>query len=249
MKSVLLDKVLEWRDVVVIDFENYQCIPTDLLNEDYVYYLFCGATTTKCANAYKEMLYAYDINIIETKHVGTNFVDNRISMYIGYIFGKYSPRQVILVSNDIDYYEMYMDLKDHGYPIIYREPSLTCKEAIRRQSDYLLGNPMSKPNTQNSSNKEADVLKELTSFNQKANLILKKIEESKQSDDIKGIVEKIMELNKGDPVVASSRMTHYLRKKMKMNKTETNKTLNQIHAKYVELVETRGKEKFYKILL
>lgn len=62
---------------------------------------------------------------------------------------------------------------------------------------------MSKPNTQNSSNKEADVLKELTSFNQKANLILKKIEESKQPDDIKSIVEKIMELNKGDPVVAS----------------------------------------------
>ena len=58
-----------------------------------------------------------------------------------------------------------------------------------------------------------------------------------------------MELNKGDPVVASSRMTHYLRKKMKMNKAETNKTLNQINAKYVELVETRGKEKFYKILL
>ena len=56
-------------------------------------------------------------------------------------------------------------------------------------------------------------------------------------------------LNKGDPVVASSRMTHYLRKKMKMTKTETNKTLNQINAKYVELVETRGKEKFYKILL
>ena len=31
----------------------------------------------KCANAYKEMLYAYDINIIETMHVGTNFVDNQ----------------------------------------------------------------------------------------------------------------------------------------------------------------------------
>ena len=195
------------------------------------------------------MLNVYDINIIETKHVGANFVDNRISMYIGYIFGKYSPRQVILVSNDIDYYEMYMDLKSHGYPIIYREPSLTCKESIRRQSDYLLGNPMSKPNPQNSSNKEDAVLKELTSSIQKADLILKKIEESKQQDDIKSIVEKIMELNKGDPVVASSRMTHYLRKKMKMTKTETNKTLNQINAKYIELVETRGKEKFYKILL
>lgn len=249
MKSELIDRVLEWRDVVLIDFENYQCIPTDLLNEDYVYYLFCGSTTTKCANAYKEMLNAYDINIIETKHVGTNFVDNRISMYIGYIFGKYSTRQVILVSNDIDYYEMYMDLKSHGYPIIYREPSLTCKEYIRRQSDYLLGNPMSKPNPQNSSNKEADALKELTSFNQKMDLILKKIEELNQHDDIKSIVENIMELNKGNPIVASSKMTHYLRNKMNMSKVETNKVLNQINTKYVELVETRGKEKFYKILL
>jgi len=249
MKSELLDRVLEWRDVVVVDFENYQCIPTDLLNEDYVYYLFCGATNTKCVNAYKEMLNAYDINIIETKHVGANFVDNRISMYIGYIFGKYSPRQVILVSNDIDYYEMYLDLKDHGYPIVYREPSLTCKESIRRQSDYLLGNPMSKSNPQNSSNKEADVLKELTSSIQKADLILKKIEESKQSDNLKGIVEKIMEFNNGDSNIASSKITHYLRKKIKMTKTEANTTLNKISTQYMELVETRGKEKFYKILL
>lgn len=242
MKSELIDKVLEWKDVVVVDFENYQCVPTDLLNEKYVYYLFCGATTTKRANAYKEMLNAYDINIIETKHTGTNFVDNRISMYIGYIFGKYSPKQVILVSNDIDYYEMYMDLKSHGYPMVYREPSLTCKEAVRRQSDYLLGNPLSKPNPHNSSNKEDDVVKEMPSFNQKADLILKKIEESKQPDDIKSIVQKIIELNKGDSVVASSKMTHFLRNKMKMSKSEMDHAINQIHAKYVELVKTKGTE-------
>ena len=249
MKSELLERILEWRDVVVVDFENYQCIPTDLLNEEYVYYLFCGATTIKCANAYKEMLNAYDINIIETKHVGANFVDNRISMYIGYIFGKYSPRQVILVSNDIDYYEMYIDLKNHGYPIVYREPSLTCKESIRRQSDYLLGNPMSKLNPQNSSNKEVDVLKELTSSIQKADLILKKIEESKQSDNLKTIVENIMKFNNGDPNIASSKITHYLRKKLKMPKTQASTTLDRISLQYMELQETRGKEKFYKILL
>ena len=40
------------------------------------------------------MLEGYDINIVETKSVGTNFVDNRISMYIGYMFGKYNPRRV-----------------------------------------------------------------------------------------------------------------------------------------------------------
>ena len=63
MKSELLDRVLEWRDVVVVDFENYQCIPTDLLNEDYVYYLFCGATTAKCANAYKVQLTANSVRL------------------------------------------------------------------------------------------------------------------------------------------------------------------------------------------
>lgn len=53
---------------------------------------------------------------------------------------------------------------------------------------------MSKLNTQSFSNKEADVLKELTSSIQKADLILKKIEESKQSENLKGIVERLWNL-------------------------------------------------------
>lgn len=65
-------------------------------------------------------------------------MDNRISMYIGYIFGKYIPKQVILVSNDIDYYEMMMDLKAHGYTIMLREPSLNSKEQQRRQMDLMM---------------------------------------------------------------------------------------------------------------
>ena len=108
---------------------------------------------------------------------------------------------------------------------------------------------MSKLNTQSFSNKEADVLKELTSSIQKADLILKKIEESTQSENLKGIVERIMEFNNGDSNITSSKITHYLRKKIKMTKTEANTTLNKISTQYMELVETRGKEKFYKILL
>lgn len=87
---------------------------------------------------------------------------------------------------------------------------------------------MSKLNTQSFSNKEADVLKELTSSIQKADLILKKIEESKQSENLKGIVERIMEFNNGDSNITSSKITHYLRKKIKMTKTEANTTLNKI---------------------
>ena len=58
-----------------------------------------------------------------------------------------------------------------------------------------------------------------------------------------------MEFNNGDPNIASSKITHYLRKKRRMTKTEANTTLNKISTQYMELVETRGKEKFYKILL
>lgn len=138
MKTELVEEMLEWKNVVVIDFENYQCIPSDLLNKDYIYYLFCGVNTVTNANKYKAMLDGYDVNVIESKHTGTNFVDNRISMYIGYIFGKYSPRQIVVVSNDIDYYEMIFDLKNHGYPIVLREPSLGSKDVIKRQQEYIL---------------------------------------------------------------------------------------------------------------
>ena len=102
--SEIIEKKLDFKVVVIVDFENYQAIPTDLLDKEYVYYLFCGFVTTKPAQEYRDMLEGYDINIVETKHTGTNFVDNRISMYIGYMFGKYNPKQVILVSNDIDYF-------------------------------------------------------------------------------------------------------------------------------------------------
>lgn len=161
--SEIIEKKLDFKVVVIVDFENYQAIPTDLLDQEYIYYLFCGSCTTKPAKEYKDILEGYDINIIETKHVGTNFVDNRISMYIGYIFGKYDPKLIILVSNDIDYYEMFMDLKTHGSLIILREPLLTSKELLRRQTDYYC-EPLKKtvPNKTKSVDNE---MKKLIEFN------------------------------------------------------------------------------------
>mgnify|MGYP004515544137 FL=1 len=161
----------------------------------------------------------YDINIVETKHVGTNFVDNRISMYIGYMFGKYNPKQIILVSNDIDYYEMMMDLKAHGYPFKLREPSLVIKELLRRQTDYLLGKPMTKLNV---------VKKELT------------------KDKIDPIMEKLVGLNNGNNIIGVSRIKFYLKSNMELPESEVKETLNIIKAQ-CELTEVKGTEEFYKL--
>ena len=182
--SEIIERTLAFKVVVMVDFENYQGIPTDLLDKEYVYYLFCGSVTTKPAQKYKGMLEEYDITIVETKNVGTNFVDNRISMYIGYIFGKHNPKQLILVSNDIDYYEMMMDLKIHGYPIILREPSLTSKELLKRQTDYLFRKPLIK-STPNKTESE--------------------------KDEMNQIMKKLIKLNNGNNIIGISRVKGYLK--------------------------------------
>ena len=87
----IVEENLDGKEIVIVDFENFQGVPTDLLDENGVYYR--GKTTTKKANEYRKMLESYNVIIIETAHSGPNFVDNRISMYIGYMFGKYEPKK------------------------------------------------------------------------------------------------------------------------------------------------------------
>lgn len=217
--SEIIERTLDCKVVVIVDFENYQGIPTDVLDKEYVYYLFCGSVTTKPAQKYKSMLEEYDITIVETKNVGTNFVDNRISMYIGYIFGKYNPEQIILVSNDIDYYEMMMDLKVHGYPIILREPSLTSKELLRRQTDYLFRKPLIK-STPNKTEQE--------------------------KDEMNQIMKKLIKLNNGNNIIGISRMKGYLKSNMKLSRREVQKTVNTIKSQS-ELIEKKGTEEFYEL--
>ena len=200
--SEIIKKELDFKVIVIVDFENYQAIPTDLLDKEYVYYLFCGFVTTKPAQEYRDMLEGYDINIVETKHTGTNFVDNRISMYIGYMFGKYNPKQVILVSNDIDYYEMVRDLKAHGYPIILREPSLTRKQLLKRQTAYFFQEPLEKP-TPNETKAVNDEVKKLIEFNDGNEVIASskircylKTKKMLDKDEINKTIEKIRALYK-----------------------------------------------------
>ena len=217
--SEIIEKTLDSKIIVIVDFENYQAIPTDLLHKEYIYYLFCGYYTTKPAQEYKDMLEGYDINIVETKSVGTNFVDNRISMYIGYMFGKYNPRLIILVSNDIDYYEMVRDLKAHGYPIIFREISISSKELLRRQTDYLFDKPMTKP------------------------IAVKK---EPVKDDMSVMMEKLVELNNGNNIIGASKIRFYLRSNLELSESEVKETVNIIKSQ-CELTEVKGAEEFYKL--
>ena len=217
--SEIIERTLDSKIIVIVDFENYQAIPTDLLHKEYIYYLFCGYYTTKPAQEYKDMLEGYDINIVETKSVGTSFVDNRISMYIGYMFGKYNPRLIILVSNDIDYYEMVRDLKAHGYPIIFREISISSKELLRRQTDYLFDKPMTKP------------------------IAVKK---EPVKDDMSVMMEKLVELNNGNNIIGASKIRFYLRSNLELSESEVKETVNIIKSQ-CELTEVKGAEEFYKL--
>lgn len=217
--SEIIERTLDSKIIVIVDFENYLAIPTDLLHKEYIYYLFCGYYTTKPAQEYKDMLEGYDINIVETKSVGTNFVDNRISMYIGYMFGKYNPRLIILVSNNIDYYEMVRDLKAHGYPIIFREISISSKELLRRQTDYLFDKPMTKP------------------------IAVKK---ESVKDDMSVMMEKLVELNNGNNIIGASKIRFYLRSNLELSESEVKETVNIIKSQ-CELTEVKGAEEFYKL--
>lgn len=217
--SEIIERTLDSKIIVIVDFENYQAIPTDLLHKEYIYYLFCGYYTTKPAQEYKDMLEGYDINIVETKSVGTNFVDNRISMYIGYMFGKYNPRLIILVSNDIDYYEMVRDLKAHGYPIIFREISISSKELLRRQTDYLFNKPMTIPTA---------------------------VKKEPVKDDMSVMMEKLVELNNGNNIIGASKIRFYLRSNLELSESEVKETLNIIKSQ-CELTEVKGAEEFYKL--
>lgn len=63
MIKEIVEENLDGKEIVIVDFENFQGVPTDLLDENGVYYLFCGKTTTKKANEYRKMLEDYNVFI------------------------------------------------------------------------------------------------------------------------------------------------------------------------------------------
>lgn len=135
------------------------------------------------------------------------------------MFGKYNPRLIILVSNDIDYYEMVRDLKAHGYPIIFREISISSKELLRRQTDYLFDKPMTKP------------------------IAVKK---EPVKDDMSVMMEKLVELNNGNNIIGLSKIRFYLRSNLEQSESKIKEILEIIRLQ-CELTEVKGTEEFYKL--
>lgn len=264
MKEKIVEENLDGKEIVIVDFENFQGVPTDLLDENGVYYLFCGKTTTKKANEYRKMLESYNVFIIETTRSGPNFVDNRISMYIGYMFGKYEPKKITLVSNDIDYFEMAADLLKHGYPIVLREPSMSCADLTKRQKEYVFGQSGQKAArksktaaadiTSQNLKKEAELIQKIEQLKKRLENTLKRMEEfekkEKNGERIdkekereiveRSRVERIIKLNGGDPVMPLSKIKYYLR-------CDVDEMLGTIQRDYATLVEKKGAEKVYRL--
>lgn len=264
MIEEIIKENLDGKEIVIVDFENFQGVPTDLLDENGVYYLFCGKTTTKKANEYRNMLESYNVVIIETAHSGPNFVDNRISMYIGYMFGKYEPKKLTLVSNDIDYFEMATDLVKHGYPIVWREPSMSCADLAKRQKEYVFGQSGQKAArksktaaadiTSQNLKKEAELIQKVEQLKKKLENTLKRMEEfekeQRNRERVDGerkreIVERsrvegIIKLNGGDPIMPLSKIKYYLR-------CDVDEMLGIIQRDYSALIEKKGAEKVYRL--
>lgn len=264
MIEKMVKENLDDKEIVIVDFENFQGIPTDLLDENGVYYLFCGKTTIKKANEYRKMLEDYNVYIVETTRSGPNFVDNRISMYIGYMFGKYEPKKITLVSNDIDYFEMAADLLRHGYPIVWREPSMSCADLAKRQKEYVFGQSGQKAArksktaaadiTSQNLEKEAELIQKVEQLKKKLENTLKRMEEfekeQRNRERVDGErkreiversrVERIIKLNGDDPVMPLSKIKYYLR-------GDVDEMLGTIQRDYATLVEKKGAEKVYRL--
>ena len=208
MKKDFKEENLNKKTIIIVDYENYQGISLNLLNMEYVYYLFCGTSTKKSAVAYKAMLKEFNINIICSKHSGTNFVDNRISMFIGYIFGRYNPKQVVLVSNDIDFFEMKLSLQENEFPFIIQEPNLKPEEAMKRLIKYFDVYKVEKEIENNNNIEEKHIQEESSKTTSKIN-----------PDDVKLLIKK----NGGKLLIRENDLIHYIRKFLKLKKAQEEK--------------------------
>lgn len=238
---------LSRQNVVIVDYENFQCIPSNLLDKKSIYYLFCGKSTMKKATSYVGCLPSYNIKIMCAKHVGRNFVDNKISAFIGYLFGKFKPKSVTLVSNDIDYYEMLGFMQENGFPLKIQEPSLKPEDVIKRQKEYLDWNDSC----------DDEDLKKDTNTPSVENIKKESIEEFEMkpvngylptSEEIKAIIK----ANSGKLDIKNNDLIHIVRSGLGYKKKEANKYVEAlIENKKLVKCGTMGKKgamQIYKLI-
>lgn len=110
MIEKIVEENLDGKEVVVVDFENFQGIPTDLLDENGIYYLFCGKTTKKKADEYRIIYILYSLTIQYPKTDTRKLLDYR-NLYITIIYSSYIAKQKGGMS-----YENYKSIKNANLP-------------------------------------------------------------------------------------------------------------------------------------
>lgn len=129
--KALLKEDLDNKDVYLIDFENTGRIPKEVYsNPKNVLLVFVGNTQTEAyKNHIKKISCVARQYPIHAEKTGSNFLDNRLSLYTGMIIGRYTPRSVCIVSDDHDYTLLHNTLRESG---------IEFKQIFPKQNDAVL---------------------------------------------------------------------------------------------------------------
>lgn len=135
----LLKEDLNDKDVYLIDFENTGRIPREVYsNPKNVLLVFVGNTQTE---AYKNHIQKISCVArqypVHAEKTGSNFLDNRLSLYTGMIIGRYTPRSVCIVSDDHDYTLLHNTLKECGIEFRQIFPKENDAMLFEIKDDYL----------------------------------------------------------------------------------------------------------------
>lgn len=129
--KTLLKEDLDNKDVYLIDFENTGRIPKEVYsNPKNVLLVFVGNTQTEAyKNHIKKISCVARQYPVHAEKTGSNFLDNRLSLYTGMIIGRYTPRSVCIVSDDHDYTLLHNTLRESG---------IEFKQIFPKQNDAVL---------------------------------------------------------------------------------------------------------------
>lgn len=129
--KALLKEDLNNKDVFLIDFENTGRIPRGVYsNPKNVLLVFVGNTQIEAyKNHIKKISCVARQYPVHAEKTGSNFLDNRLSLYTGMIVGRYTPRSICIVSDDHDYALLHNTLRESG---------IAFKQIFPKQNDAVL---------------------------------------------------------------------------------------------------------------
>ena len=100
----------------MIDFENTGHIPQEAYSDQKnVLLVFVGNTQIETYKEYMKKISCVARHYpVHAEMTGSNYLDNRLSLYAGMIIGKYHPASVCIVSDDNDYTLLHNTLRGCG---------------------------------------------------------------------------------------------------------------------------------------